>query len=194
MPCRIASSVKWYCPVDWAAARLPLPHSRDLAKRFACARSRSRENITRPTKMRTGDPVSDVKKNRQDSFPAQWLIANKSLGANDSHKDTLFPENPLSHPLGFTPTHHIKHAIDVRISVRQQSTIPFATFVIESRASSRVRRRAPSLPGRRPRRPHSSATCKLHRHCADSTRCADDDNPLFCMQLQRIHRRVGHQT
>lgn len=35
---------------------------------------------------------------------------------------------------------------------------------------------------------------KLHRHGADSTRCTDDDNPLFCMQLQRIYRRVSHQT
>ncbi len=36
--------------------------------------------------------------------------------------------------------------------------------------------------------------CKLHCHCADSARCADDDDPLFCMEFQRIHRREGHET
>ena len=122
--------VEWDCPVDGRqhACRC---RTCDVAKRFASARSWSGQNIARPAKMRTGDPVSEVKKNRQDSFPAKGLITNKPLGTNDSHKYTVFPENPLCHSLRFTPTHNIKHAIDVRISFRQQSIIPFATFVIE---------------------------------------------------------------
>ncbi len=63
--------------------------------------------------------------------PTERSIADKPLRANDSHKDAVFPENSLSHLRGFTTAHNIKNAINGHIPFRQQSTIPWAKFVID---------------------------------------------------------------